>query len=72
MNRYAPQRISVHMRPLVQVGRPVHLYRVTDTVQVLCCEDGARDSGLERDDIDEYGEDSESSTQRHRNTDTRT
>jgi hypothetical protein len=43
-----------------QVGRPVHLYRVTDTVQVLSCEDCARDSGLERDDIDEYGEDSES------------
>jgi len=42
-----------------QVGRPVHLYRVPDTVQVLGCEDGARDSGLERDDIDEYDEDLE-------------
>jgi hypothetical protein len=51
-----------------QVGRPVHLYRVTDTVQVLGCEDCARDSGLERDDIEAYGEDSESSTPRHRST----
>jgi len=45
---------------ICRVRRPVHLYRVTDTVQVLSCEDCARDSGLERDDIDAYGEDSES------------
>jgi hypothetical protein len=44
---------------ICQVRRPVHLYRVTDAVQVLSCEECARDSGLERDDIDEYGKDSE-------------
>jgi len=45
-----------------RVGQPVHLYKVTSEGHMLACEPCARRSGLERDDIDRYGESDGSET----------